>query len=259
MAVIAQIGRDVGQVRRGVHGLEVTGEFAEVHHVALAVRGRGDGLEVHERIMPRRVLVAHLGALAGVLRAELGMPARRAHVFHVALPGLAGRAELPGDRGDRGRIHAAGSLHLPQRGRPRLLERGVRGAVVAGHGVGRLAGDLGQVVRVRVVGDPVVLGKQDALAAKRLREVGGLRAGTPHLVVALVLEIDHEHVPRLRRGLRGCTPGGGAGTGLRPRPYRCGTWAAGPDAGLPPGGAGSHAAADTTRTAATSSRTAIRR
>jgi hypothetical protein len=49
-------------------------------------------------------------------------------------------------------------------------------------------------------------------AAERLRQVGGLGACAPHLVVALVLEIDDEHVPGLRRRPRG---GGAPGSGTR--------------------------------------------
>ena len=48
-------------------------------------------------------------------------------------------------------------------------------------------------------GDCVVLGKQHALGAKRLREVRSVRVSAPGRVESLILEIDHKHMPQAAR------------------------------------------------------------
>ena len=58
VAVVAEVGGDEDEVRRGVLGLQVLGELVEIDYVLLAVGGVDDGMEVDERIMPRRILVA---------------------------------------------------------------------------------------------------------------------------------------------------------------------------------------------------------
>src|SRR4029077_15772782 len=89
--------------------------------------------------------------------------------------------------------------------------------------VGRLAADLGDVVVEAHVPDGVVLREQHALGDERVFQVPRRRLRSPRLVVVLVLEVDHEHVPdrggagrRRRRGRRRGRRGGGGRGGPLP-------------------------------------------
>ena len=81
VAVVAQVGRDVGQVRRGRDRLQVGRELGERHDVGGAGGRVDDAVEVHERVVPGGVLVADLGALGAVPAVEAGMPAAGASRF----------------------------------------------------------------------------------------------------------------------------------------------------------------------------------
>src|SRR5262249_23814608 len=89
-----------------------------------------------------------------------------------------------------------------------------------------LAADLRDVVPQAGVGRPVVLREQDAPGPQHLREVCRRRGGPEGLVVALVLQVDDEHVANRRgwaaplltarargRVARGRGGGGGGGGG----------------------------------------------
>ncbi len=135
------------------------------------------------------------------------MRAGRPHVLHVALPGQLPRGQLVGEVGHGGGEDAAAAHGLARRGRAGAQELRVDLAVGLHLVVRALPGDLRHVVRLRVVCGAVVRVEQHALGAQRLGEVRGSGAGSPGLVVALVLDVDDEdmldrgHVcRRARRG-----------------------------------------------------------
>ncbi len=216
VAVAAQIGRDEAVVAGALRLAEIVAQLLQVHDVG----GAGgavvdDRVEVHERVVPGRVLVGRRGLLSGV-----GGPDRRvrtggapvpgrvlAHVLHVAAPGLARRLELVGDRTNFGRVDAAGPERLPVRAdRPGRNVIESAGAIGLRHRVLGLAADQGDVVAEAEVPRAVVLAEQPALRGQLAREVGGLGGRVAEgRVVVLVLEHDREDVLDLRRVLRrGC-------------------------------------------------------
>ena len=135
------------------------------------------------------------------------MPARRAHVFHVALPGqpLRSAARQRGHRGEDAAVpHGLPGSHGPRE--PRTASTSGSRTASSGSGPGRRSGR--RSCRLRVVRGPVVGPEQHPLGAQRPRQVRRLRGGAPGRVEALVLDVHHEHVPRGRDG------GGGAGAAV---------------------------------------------
>ena len=199
MGVVAEVRRDVGQVARGRDRRQVGGEPREVDVVGRAGRGVRDAVEVHERVVPRGVLVADLRPLGVVRRVGVGVPTRRAHVLHVAAPGQALRLELVGDGLHTRGVDAPVAYGLLRRDGPGLDEVRVDLAVTLRLRVRPLAADLGDVVGQAVVRGAVVLREQLTLRGQGLGEVRRGRVRPEGLVVALVLEVHHEHVPHGRR------------------------------------------------------------
>src|SRR5262249_46283649 len=132
-----------------------------------------DRVEVHERVVSRRVLVADLRLLRSVDRPDARVEARAAHVLHVRLPTKAARVELVGDGGDGLRVHAALPYCLTFGCDAGTDEVRVRLAITLGLHVRSLTTDLRDVVRQAVVRDTEVLREQ--LPARSQRAVQILR------------------------------------------------------------------------------------
>ena len=175
VAVLAQVRRDEDVVRGGGNALQVGGELGQRHHVPVAARRIDDRVEVDERVVAHRVLVAGAGLLGRVGRADRrvtagpGLGRRVPHVLHVALPGAARGRELIGDGRYEGRIHAA----LPDRlavgvEARRADEVGVDLAVRLGVGIGCLAAHQRDVVVEAHVAGRVVLPQQLTLLGESL-------------------------------------------------------------------------------------------
>jgi hypothetical protein len=193
--VVAQVGRDEAVVGCGRLGDQIGGEGAEVDHARLALRVVvDDRVEVHERVVPRGVLVARLGLLGVVGGVEGRVAAGRAHILHVALPRQALGLELVGDGQGCGRIDATRPDELTVEGRRHTDELRVVDAVGLGLGVGRLAAHHGDVVAETQVARAVVLLHEQALSHQLLGQVRRGGVGTERLVVILVLHHDDEDV-----------------------------------------------------------------
>ena len=206
VAVVAEVGADEVVVRRRLGAPQVSGHLRQVDVVGGAGRVVDDRVEVDERVVARRVLVADLGALGGVHRVQIGVAAARRlsrglgrHVLHVALPGQPAVLELVGDRLHlRRRIHAAGPEHLAVGRRSSRQEVVVEDAVGLGLRVRGLAADHGDVVVEAEVAGRVVVRQEVALRRQPLRQVLGGALGTKGLVGVLVLQHDDEDVLDLR-------------------------------------------------------------
>ncbi len=175
-------------------------------------------MEVHERIMPRGIVVAvghrgarRLGHLRQVLRVERGMPADRAltrgvvaHVAHVGLPGQAGGGHLVRNGLHARRIHAAGAYDLVV-AHQRLAGLGkVLVSLAVADGVHRagLSAHHGHIVVQAHVARAVVAGQGRALRRERLRQIRNRRRGPERRGLGLVLQREHEHVLHLARDRR---------------------------------------------------------
>src|SRR5256885_2564909 len=170
-------------------------------------------MEVHERVVLRRVQIAgsrrlrRVGATDVRVAAGLRVGGRVAHVLLVGPPGAVGGVELVGERLHRRRVHAALSEHLAEIADACARELAERRAVALGRGVRTLPADLCDVVVEARVADGEVLGEELALRGQRPAQIRRFPRAE-RLVVALVLEVDHEDVtdPRrrfLRRGRDG--------------------------------------------------------
>ena len=158
-------------------------------------------MEVDERVVARRVLVAVARRLRVVARVQRGVTARRRlgrrvpHVLHVTLPGATHGRELIGDRGHESGVDAALSDRLTVGVEGRCAgEVGVDHAVPLRLGVRRLATHERDVVVEAHVTRRVVLPQQLSLLGELLGKVDAGRRGAEGLVEALVLEDDDEDV-----------------------------------------------------------------
>ncbi len=206
---------------------------SEWNHVGIALRGViDDGVEVHERVVPCRVLVGGLGD-SGVVRAAQGRvgtvgAAQRvvrstvsrwiiAHVLGVFAPGChmcdgirrVGGIELVGDgrctiaRGRGRREHAAVAVNLARIGRAvRVVGSRSHIEVLGTKAPAQtirisqrcrcLAGDLRNIVVEAHVTRGVVVGEELARGDECVVEVGRHRVGAKRAGEALVLQIDDE-------------------------------------------------------------------
>src|SRR5208282_3454615 len=215
VAVVAQVRHDEGE-RRSRAG---AGQVARQRPERQDVRGAeglagGDRGEEGEPVVAGGVLVAPLGLL-GVVDGPgggvaAGGPARRrdrviparvvAHVLQVRGPAAPGGGQLTAERRDRRRVDAALAEDLAVRPGDDLAgERYPERAVELG-GQGRgLPGDLRDVVGRAAVADGVVVLQQGPRPRQRGGQVRIGGRGAEALLVSLVLQLDHPHVPDRRQ------------------------------------------------------------
>ena len=216
VAVVAEVRGDEDERRRALGALEIGGQGVESHDAHGAVRRIDDRMEVHERVVADRVLVAvrepgarRLRRLRGVRTVQRRMAAGAAdarrivtHVLEVGAPRPAARGELIGQRLHARRVDAAGANGLAigrDAGEQVVL---VHLAVIPRGLRRRLAADHRDVVAEAEVGRAEVLAEQRTARRQRVREVRGLATGPERGLVALVLEHDQEDVTDGRQ-LRG--------------------------------------------------------
>src|SRR5258707_29273 len=117
-------------------------------------------MEVHERIVPRRILIAPGRRLSLVHRVERRMSARRRHILHGSPPGELARSQLAGNGLPFAWEHASLSnglaidIHLDRRAWNEVL---VDLTIALSDGVGRLPTYQRDIVRQAVVADRVVI------------------------------------------------------------------------------------------------------
>ena len=220
MAVVAQVRRDENELGRALARGKIRRQLLEADDVLGAGGPVDQRVEIHERVVAGRVLIAlghrrrrRLGALGRIIRTQLWIAAGRglalpivAHVLQVAAPAFVDGGELVRQRVDRRRVDAAAAYGLAVRGGARGDEVGEDLAVVARLGRASLAADHRQVVAEAVMGGAEVLRQQHAPLGQRAREIRRARMRPEGIREALVLEHDHEDVSdggpggRRRRG-----------------------------------------------------------
>jgi hypothetical protein len=129
MPVMAEIGDDKDKIRRGRFVQQVLRQLTEIHHVPGALAAVNQRMKVDEGVVTRGVLVGCGRPLRIVefVQRNLALRIKRlaaggllagrsiAHVFHVALPALAGGRELIGKRLELGGVDATGADRLTVR------------------------------------------------------------------------------------------------------------------------------------------------
>ena len=66
VGVVAQVGCDEDIVRRGLEAFQIRSQLLQVDYICGAARGIDDRMEIHERVVPCGIAVAHQGRVARV-------------------------------------------------------------------------------------------------------------------------------------------------------------------------------------------------